>query len=188
MQTDSAGAGECRVVGGDGAAAMHTPSASVVKGYIRARRRTPQTSLGPAKRVPITDAGRDSSTRAHASVRAGDVDSLRADPPAVRCGDISGSPAVDRHSCPPVSASSPKHSCGGERDVADLWALTEGLRRSAQMALHASSSSGSGGSEHRSPATPGCRSGGAPGPEGTSPQQSSPPVVPARRLSFVPVQ
>ena len=188
VQTDSAGAGGCRVVGGDGAAAMHTPSASVVKGYIRARRRTPQTSLGPAKRVPITDAARDSSTRAHASVRAGDVDSLRAEPPAVRCGDISGSPAVDRHSCPPVSASSPKHSCGGERDVADLWALTEGLRRSAQMALHASSSSGSGGSENRSPATPGCRSGEAPGPGGTSLQQSSPPVVPARRLSFVPVQ
>ena len=189
-QTDSAGAGGCRVVGGDGAAAMHTPSASVVKGYIRARRRTPQTSLGPAKRVPIADAARDSlvGPRVSASVRAGDVDSLRAEPPAVRCGDIGGSPVVDRHSCLPVSASSPKHSCGGERDVADLWALTEGLRRSAQMALHASSSSGSGGSENRSPATPGCRSGGAPGPEGTSLQQSSPPVVPARRLSFVPVQ
>ena len=188
VQTDSAGAGECRVVGGDGAAAMHTPSASVVKGYIRARRRTPQTSLGPAKRVPIADAARDSlvGPRVSASVRAGDVDSLRAEPPAVRCGDIGGSPVVDRHSCLPVSASSPKHSCGGERDVADLWALTEGLRRSAQMALHASSSSGSGGSGHRSPATPAI--GGGAGPEGTSPQQSSPPVVPARRLSFVPVQ
>jgi hypothetical protein len=52
---------------------------------------------------------------------------------------------------PQFSGSSPKNASGAragmeeddvETAVADIWALTEGLRRSAQIALNASHSSG----------------------------------------------
>lgn len=131
--------------GADSTPAFHTPSASMVTGYIRARQRTPQTSLGPAKRVPLAErlptTGHDpeSAERVIAKSKGGVT------------GESGSVPQ------PRFSGTSPKNLKGkglsarkerGLEDdnvataVADVWALTEGLRRSAQIALNASSSSG----------------------------------------------
>ena len=130
---------------------LRTPSVSVMTGCIRARQRTPQRSLGPAQRVPLPE--RLPQNCHAASTR---------DAPAseATCAWMerrgSGGDMPERASWegqvpqPKFSTTSPKSVGGGpmmedydmETAVADILALTEGLRRSAQMALNASSSSG----------------------------------------------
>jgi len=136
--------------------AMHTPS-TVMTGYIRARQRTPQTSLGPAKRVPLSER----LPLQNSTSQPCDLDTdgaLRRRSSTGRCsGSESYSFPNDNHvPQPQYSGSSPKGvgvagakgGARGEEDddvataVADVLALTEGLRRSAQIALNASSSSG----------------------------------------------
>ena len=130
---------------------LRTPSVSVMTGCIRARQRTPQRSLGPAQRVPLSE--RLPQNCPAASTR--DAPSSEATCTWMeRRG--SGGDMPERASWegqvpqPKFSTTSPKSVGGGpmmedydmETAVADILALTEGLRRSAQMALNASSSSG----------------------------------------------
>ena len=140
---------------------VHTPSASVLTGCIRARQRTPLTSLGPAKRVLLseripledcTNISRDLEVDSALSRRHSDGNSGAEK-------DGWGAGEDDQVPLPKFSRSSPKGlelgggfgALGGSEDdddvamaAADVWALTEGLRRSAQIALNASNSSSSG--------------------------------------------
>ena len=140
---------------------VHTPSASVLTGCIRARQRTPLTSLGPAKRVLLseripledcTNISRDLEADSALSRRHSDGNSGAEK-------DGWGAGEDDHVPLPKFSRSSPKGlelgggfgALGGSEDdddvamaAADVWALTEGLRRSAQIALNASNSSSSG--------------------------------------------
>lgn len=140
---------------------VHTPSASVLTGCIRARQRTPLTSLGPAKRVLLseripledcTNISRDLEVDSALSRRHSDGNSGAEK-------DGWGAGEDDHVPLPKFSRSSPKGlelgggfgALGGSEDdddvamaAADVWALTEGLRRSAQIALNASNSSSSG--------------------------------------------
>jgi hypothetical protein len=150
-----AGAGGCMTP------SVHTPSASVLTGCIRARQRTPLTSLGPAKRVLLseripledcTNISRDLEVDRALSRRHSDGNSGAEK-------DGWGAGEDDHVPLPKFSRSSPKGlelggglgALGGSEDdddvamaAADVWALTEGLRRSAQIALNASNSSSSG--------------------------------------------
>jgi len=140
----------------DSAPATHTPSASVATGYIRARQRTPQTSLGPAKRVPLSERlpseghDRASAPRCKSAEEAvGQIAQSRRSATFESGGGGAPQPRISRTSPKSVAGKGPSaRKEGGAQDdnvataVADVWALTEGLRRSAQIALNASSSSG----------------------------------------------
>ncbi len=145
--------------GAEGDASTHlqrTPSASVMTGCIRAHQRTPQRSLGPAQRIPLSQ--RLKQDEPAASARDTPASEVMCSWKESRRSGGHVQKQASWEGCddsqvlqPQFSGFSPKNASGGragmeeddvETAVADIWALTEGLRRSAQRALNASHSSG----------------------------------------------